>query len=512
MSSERVRPSLAALLLVCLSAVSGAAGLTALQHLNRPSLLSARASEAPGGTLRHRVLLIVVDGLGEETARGLPTLQRLAAEGASARVWAEVPTFSSPAYVALLTGVSPALSGRRTNADLFPVALDSLPAQLVRAGHRTCVLSDEVDWWQRLLPGAFTRAEVVAPGALVTHAAQVLPGADFAVVHPCGVDAAGHAWGAASPSYREAALRVDQDVAQLLALWGYPDAPVVVVADHGHMDAGGHGGGEPQVRRTLLVAAGPGVRTTGALPDMRAVDVAPTLAALMGTPAPARAEGHTAVGLLALEEEERTRLAAEDARRIARVHEEAGATVARLKAAARPWQAARLGLVLLLLLALGWLGVPQPRAFARGALGGALALGGVTGALWLWSGVSFSGASESRLLFLRTLGLASVATVLLLGVTSLRLPVTRPVRAAQAVGFVALFSLPALALFVHQGAFTPRLDATPALLAVGPFLAYTALAPAALLAAVWCLTARRVTAEPAGSPLTAPPADAPAPR
>src|SRR5213075_1099499 len=74
-----------------------------------------------------------------------------------------------------------------------------------------------------------------------------------------------------------------------LAAWG--DAgPVLVTADHGHVDGGGHGGDEPIVRTTFALARGPGVHD-GARAKGRAIDVAPTLSALLGVPAPSTSEG-----------------------------------------------------------------------------------------------------------------------------------------------------------------------------------------------------------------------------
>jgi hypothetical protein len=71
-----------------------------------------------------------------------------------------------------------------------------------------------------------------------------------------------------------------------------------VVADHGQVDPGGHGGNEPAVVRTRLVAAGKGIRA-GQVADLRQADVAPTSAALLGTRIPGRAEGQFADALLA---------------------------------------------------------------------------------------------------------------------------------------------------------------------------------------------------------------------
>ncbi|MGA9522779.1 MAG: alkaline phosphatase family protein, partial [Myxococcaceae bacterium] len=282
------------LILMGLVALSGLASFEALGRLNAPSLYSNRA--APPGrafTVRRPVLLIVLDGLRDDAARSMPTLQRMAQRGASARLVAGVPTFSAAGYVTLLTGTTPFASGRRTNMRLFPAAVDAVPTQLRSAGRTARVLSDEVDWWRTLLPEAFSEVTVLPPAELIGRAEAWMAASDLLVVHLCGIDAAGHTDGAGSAAYRDAVRAADAQVARLLARWG-DRGVVTVVSDHGHTLGGGHGGAEEEVRNTWWVASGPGVapHTEEVVPS---TDVAPTLAAWLGAPPPAHAEGSTLV-------------------------------------------------------------------------------------------------------------------------------------------------------------------------------------------------------------------------
>jgi hypothetical protein len=62
---------------------------------------------------------------------------------------------------------------------------------------------------------------------------------------------------------------------------------IVFTADHGHVAAGGHGGGDPEVELVEACFAGRGVaHTTGPEGTLRARDVAPALALLAGLPFP----------------------------------------------------------------------------------------------------------------------------------------------------------------------------------------------------------------------------------
>jgi hypothetical protein len=135
-------------------------------------------------------------------------------------------------------------------------------------------------------------ADVVAPrpsglGAPLDRAVAALaavPG--LLVVHTTDVDHESHVGGVGGPPYRRAIEHAD-DVVARVARHAPPDAVLAVVADHGHIDVGGHGGDEPEVKLAPLVVRAPGVRA-GARIDriVRHDELAPTIAALMGVPAP----------------------------------------------------------------------------------------------------------------------------------------------------------------------------------------------------------------------------------
>src|SRR6266545_3350901 len=228
------------------------------------------------------VMLVVIDGLRADVGGTLPFLSRLAGVAARARTWADSPTISSAQFVALLAGVPPRDSGVRNNEALRAAGVDDVALRARAAGLRTAVLSTCVDWWRRLFPASFESAAVIGESELRSEVARLAPGGGLLVVHLCGVDDAGHAFGARSPGYATAATSADQLAAGAATAWGWPRADVVVTADHGHRDRGGHGGDEPEVRGSFLVAAGPDVEPGARVEDARTVDVAPTLAALLG--------------------------------------------------------------------------------------------------------------------------------------------------------------------------------------------------------------------------------------
>ncbi len=479
--------------LAALAVVSVVAMLRAPANLNwRQPLVASPPELRPAGKPRRRVLLVVLDGLRWDTARTLPLLQELAAKGASADLWADPPTFSCAQYVALLTGVTPRDSGRRTNADVGPVALESVPSRVRAAGGRTVVISDAVSWWRELFGDAFSESTVIRPTALISEARRRLAGADFAVIHLGAADEAGHRIGAASPEYRAAAEAMQETVRALLPVWGWPDSGLVVLADHGHTDRGGHGGDEPEVRKTWLVASGRGFASGARLLPARTVDVAPTLAAVLGVGPLVRSEGQTLAAALDTGDDAGFAQAGPDD---APSEVSAGADVVRRSLARREYSWIVFRLVLTLaVVGLGVLAMRiRPRDGVRGLVAGfgALALT-VVGYFAVLRHASFSADREMGFILSKTMLISTgglIAAAALPWRTALRQKADSVSRCCLLVG-VAVGAAPlAAVMFVVAGAFAPRLECEPAWFAIAPMLAYAGFVQPATACAALALKA-----------------------
>jgi len=264
------------------------------------------------GSSRHKVLVIGVDGLRWDRAlvADAPHLAALASAGCLTLTELDEATYhaqtlSGPGWSSIATGVWPGEHGVRDNTfsgaryaefpdfltlmkrrrpDLATFAALSWPPL---AEHGTfgaeadLLLTDDGETYGYLEADA--RLGAAAAELLLRH------NPDAAFVYLGWVDIAGHAFGAASHQYLDAIAAVDGWVGYLLeaveARPSYEDESwlVVVVTDHGHTDAGGHGGFTDGERQTLMISAqlnGEGEPATGG----RLVDVAPTVLRHIGVP------------------------------------------------------------------------------------------------------------------------------------------------------------------------------------------------------------------------------------
>ena len=254
----------------------------------------------PTQPLTQSLVLVIVDGLRYDTSLEMPNLQSLRRRGAYAQVVVPLPSVSQPSWITLLSGAPPEFNGAalfHPSGEARPIVVDHLLRRARVMRHTTAVAG--ASSWQDLIPPAalddtvYAAEETPAADAqLVDAAAKLLRTRypDVLLVHLSQVDATGHAFGGASDRYYRAALRVDELIRRLANAADLRISALVVVSDHGHLDQGGHGGSEPVVTRVPFVLVGPGVRP-GDYGTIPAVDVAPTLAALLGLPIPAESHG-----------------------------------------------------------------------------------------------------------------------------------------------------------------------------------------------------------------------------
>ncbi|RMH41928.1 MAG: hypothetical protein D6689_09770 [Deltaproteobacteria bacterium] len=347
-------PVIAAAALVAVAAgaavYAGRAGLAFLPGLNDPQPPLAQADPVASPTppaLSERVVLVIVDGLAERASYGLPFIDRLRAVGTDAIATAHAPSISRPNYVAIVTGVPPLYSGVRNNAYHFPVRLDSIMRRLRAAGRETAYVSESSTGFGYLFAEDIEDIDYSPwPGGFEQSAHLALRrGYPLVILLPGWVDDAGHLYGAASDEYRAAAHRVDRALDEILGHVDLTRTTVIVTADHGHLDGGGHGGVEPEVLEVPLVLAGAGIRPGALIREPRLIDIAPTVAALLGVPAPGHGFGRTLVEALAVDAGAADALRRADDARIRRNRAVVDAAIRRARARRDASRTRRLALV-----------------------------------------------------------------------------------------------------------------------------------------------------------------------
>jgi hypothetical protein len=262
-----------------------------------------------------QVVIVVADGLAYHASRAMPFLNELRRQGADTDCRAGLPSLSLPGRAVLMSGAWAEIHGQATNFNPQPLKIENLFQTARRNGLRTALAAgpgaqtlfgpwvDERVVYNRLDPAdshdlprleAELRWMGEATRALLREKKPSLFVLDYSIT-----DEAGHAWGASSRQYREAAQEVDQELQRLAPEIDLRRSVLVVTADHGHTPAGGHGGPEEAVIHVPLVLVGGPVRP-GSRSAAEQIDLAPTVAALLGIEIPASSQGRPLLELLDL--------------------------------------------------------------------------------------------------------------------------------------------------------------------------------------------------------------------
>ncbi|MEV4563735.1 alkaline phosphatase family protein [Nonomuraea sp. NPDC049419] len=216
-------------------------------------------------------------------------------------------TDSGPGWSSIATGVWPDKHGVVDNAFTDPRFL-KYPDFLTRAATARPGLATAAFFsWDALAEhGAFgpaigqrfvldgytvgwSEADAQVTAAAVRHLADGDPGAVF--VYLGDTDEVAHALGPHCPEYAAALHTQDAQLGRLLDTirarpsYARESWTVLVTTDHGHVDAGGHGGTSDEERTVFVVLHRLGHDLGGrALDAPRLVDVAPTALAALGVP------------------------------------------------------------------------------------------------------------------------------------------------------------------------------------------------------------------------------------
>jgi hypothetical protein len=254
----------------------------------------------PTQPLVQQVVLVVVDGLRYDVSLEMPYLNSLREAGASA-VMVGIPSpASQPAWTTLVSGAgseingAPFLDPEHIN-EIQPIAVDHLFVQVQRAGFAGGLAGS--NWWQKMVPDEFLYAqffvedEDAADEQVVDTALRFLKNfhLNYLLIHLNQVDRASREYDAASSEYQQAALRVDAHLRDIAQATNVQRNVLIVVSDYGHIKRGERGQYGQVALTAPFVMAGPAV-VPGDYGHIAPGDIAPTVAALLGTAMPSAAQ------------------------------------------------------------------------------------------------------------------------------------------------------------------------------------------------------------------------------
>ncbi len=255
--------------------------------------------------MKHKVILVVLDGLNDGVARhAMGHLQAYAAAGRAAlyTLTCELPALSRPLYECILTGVAPIDSGIVHNnvsrlshqRSVFHYAREAGLSTAAAAYHWVSELYNRSPfvisrdrhteapdvpiqyghfYWNDHYPDSHLFAD--AEHLRVKHSP------DFLLVHPMNIDDAGHKHGLDSAQYRNSARSADILLADYLQGWLDAGYQVLVTADHGMNNDRSHNGLLEEERQVPLFVLGDAFSFN---PDVepRQTELCGTVCALLG--------------------------------------------------------------------------------------------------------------------------------------------------------------------------------------------------------------------------------------
>jgi hypothetical protein len=329
---------------VLLAAGLAAAGIELVIASRPPADVAPRPPVTKA--LTGRLALVIIDGLRHELAQDAEVMPRLAARmaaSASGEIWASPVSMTSSAVLTYATGQRGDIDQIVNNETGRAVEYDHLVRNVKSAGLVTAFAGDRAwlkmygDSWDRKHPDPYGVGIEVDFNAEIFEAAYTFlkepPRPHFAVFHFVTPDHQAHAYGTTSARYRAHLRSFDELLDALLGAIP-PDTTVFVTSDHGATDTGTHGSDTPIQRRSPLLAYGPGIVAGRKEPKrLEQIDLAGTLAVLLGVSIPAESRGHVLVDWLELPDETRALVACDDLARLVTYVSASGLDDARLAAA-----------------------------------------------------------------------------------------------------------------------------------------------------------------------------------
>jgi hypothetical protein len=268
--------------------------------------------QAIGNQNTRTFVIVLIDALRYDTSQKtdvMPYLNQLRSEGASALMHSHPPSYSEPGYSVILTGAWPDLNdGPEINLDYAEIPTFTQD-DIFSAAHRSGMLTaiSGFNWFEKLVPQQAVSVSFYTAGEDQVADRQVTDAAipwlqegkyQLVLIHLDQVDYAGHhEGGPIDPRWDAAATRADGLLKEIVTSMDLTKDTLLIISDHGQIDVGGHGGQDSIVLMEPFVMVGKGV-LPGKYGDVQMVDIAPTVATILGTNIPATNQGHPLIAMI----------------------------------------------------------------------------------------------------------------------------------------------------------------------------------------------------------------------
>lgn len=244
-----------------------------------------------GPALAEHVVLVIVDGLRLEAADSMRSFNFDPASARTSVALVGQPSYSKPTWSVICTGADQAVTGVLMNDTTQPF-ISNIFSEAKASGRSTALVGS--DWWEPLVGQWADQKHIYVfeePEAVtVANTVDFAKTAALTISYFATPDEVAHQYGATSKEYADSVVAVDAAIQDILAQLDLTTTTVIVTADHGHIDAGGHGGPETAVVGVPIAFFGARVAPGPAL-AIRQTDIAPTVAALLGTSFPDFVQG-----------------------------------------------------------------------------------------------------------------------------------------------------------------------------------------------------------------------------
>ena len=286
----------------------------------------------PGDAATNQLVIIVVDALRADVSRSMTNLNALRAKGADRTLQIGEPSLSYPGWTVIGTGAWQEQSGVTLNFYKGDIKVDTIFESAKRKGLTTALAGAGNGWTMLYARGVDASYGSKGPSDpysnlpavrredddIETNALKILKEnkPNLMLIHFIEADDAGHAKGGTSAEYKDAAMAMDARISHIASVLDLNQTTLIVTADHGQIDTGGHGGGESVVLTVPFVAVGKGIKPGKYDPGTLA-DIAPTIAALIGASIPAHSQGLPMFDALDLSANVRAQRAVDTAQEIA---------------------------------------------------------------------------------------------------------------------------------------------------------------------------------------------------